>query len=137
MRAVSVHLALRAAPALGDTRLIERLISNLIENALRHNIPEGTADVIVYQRDSCATLQVTNTGPIVPADQIERLLEPFQRLDAGLAAEREGQGLGLSIVRAIADVHGASLAIRPQPAGGLDIEIRLPASTPTLTRTRS
>lgn len=82
--------------------------------------------MIVYQRDGGAHLQVTNSGLIVPAEQIERLLEPFQRLDAERVAEPDGLGLGLSIVRAIADLHGASLTVRAQPAGGLDIHISFP-----------
>jgi signal transduction histidine kinase len=66
---------------------------------------------------------VTNTGRTVPADQVQRLLQPFQHLDRERGHDREGLGLGLSIVAAIADAHGAGLSVRPLPAGGLDVEV--------------
>ena len=69
---------------------------------------------------------MANTGPEVPAAAIDRLFQPFQRLGADRTSHREGQGLGLSIVRAIADTHGASITDRPRPDGGLLIEVAFP-----------
>ena len=71
-------------------------------------------------------LTVTNTGPIVPAAAVDQLLQPFQRLGTDRTGHGQGLGLGLSIVRAIADAHGANLTIRPQPSGGLEVETVFP-----------
>jgi Histidine kinase-, DNA gyrase B-, and HSP90-like ATPase len=83
--------------------------------------------LLTLARSETRTQQVAKPGPIIPAEHIERLPEPFHRLDANRAAQHDGLGLGLSIVRAMADVHDATLAIRSQTTGGLDIQIRLPA----------
>jgi signal transduction histidine kinase len=115
--------ALGPAPAVGDPSLAMILISNLIENAIRHNIPGGHIQITTGTRVGQATLTVANTGPHVPADQARRLLEPFQRLDGKRGHDHEGLGLGLSIVAAIADAHDATLSVRPRPSGGLAIEV--------------
>jgi len=72
---------------------------------------------------------LANTGPVVPAGEIERLLQPFQRLSTDRAGERDGHGLGLSIITAIARAHDADLSVHPAPGGGLDIEITFPAAS--------
>jgi signal transduction histidine kinase len=126
-RGVDVEASLTAAPALGDARLVERLVSNLVENALCHNDPNGRVDVLVGPGARQATLRVTNTGPRIPASEIERLMQPFQRLDAERGGEHDGLGLGLSIVAAIARSHSATLNARPGTDGGLDIEVSFPA----------
>jgi signal transduction histidine kinase len=118
--------ALSPAPFRGNRHLVERLVSNLLENAVRHNVPNGHVQVVVESSAGQATLRVTNTGPPVPADQIERLLKPFQRHATERAGEPDGLGLGLSIVNAIATAHGATLIVDPQPAGGLRAEVRFP-----------
>ena len=125
---VSVQATLKAAPASGDARLVERLVSNLVENAINHNDPNGRANVMVDSTLGRATLKVTNTGPHIPADQIERLLQPFQRLDTERRTGHDGLGLGLSIVAAIASSHGATLRACPATDGGLDIEVSFPES---------
>ena len=122
-RGLRVDAALGPAPATGDPPLLEILISNLLENAIRHNIPGGHIQIATGTRDGHATLAVANTGPHVPADQAGRLLEPFQRLDGKRGQDREGLGLGLSIVAAIADAHDATLSVRPRPSGGLAVEV--------------
>jgi signal transduction histidine kinase len=79
---------------------------------------------------------VANTGPHVPADQVRRLLEPFQRRDAKRGHDREGLGLGLSIVAAIADAHDATLSVHPRPSGGLAVEVAFrPASDTAAAQT--
>jgi hypothetical protein len=129
-RQLDIHQALAPAPAAGNPRLAERLIANLVDNALRHNLPGGYVEVVTGTKDSRAVLSVINTGPLVPAAALDRLLQPFQRLGPDRTGHNEGLGLGLSIVQAIAHAHEATLAIRPQPAGGLQVEVsfRQPAA---------
>jgi signal transduction histidine kinase len=123
---LTVHTALAPAPTAGDPRLAERLIANLTDNALRHNAAGGEVEVITCSRNTRAILSVTNTGPIVPAAAVDRILQPFQRLGADRTGQGNGLGLGLSIVQAIAQAHDAAVAIRPQSSGGLHIEISFP-----------
>ena len=124
---LAIQADLAPAPAAGDPRLAERLIANLADNALRHNAPGGHVEVVTAIRDSRAVLSVTNTGPVVPAAAVDRLLRPFQRLGADRTGHGDGLGLGLSIVQAIAQAHAAALAVSPQPGGGLHIEVSFPA----------
>jgi signal transduction histidine kinase len=126
-RQLAIHTALAPASASGDPRLAERLIANLVDNALRHNEPGGHIEIITSTRNSCAVLSVTNTGPLIPAAAVDRLLQPFQRLSTDRTGHGEGLGLGLSIVQAITQAHGATLTIRPQPGGGLHAEVSFPA----------
>jgi signal transduction histidine kinase len=118
-----VVAALSAAPATGDPRLVESLVANLVDNALRHNVPGGTVEVATAAFDGRARIAVRNTGPVVPPDQVDRLFEPFQRLGGQRLRHTDGHGLGLAIVRAIATAHGASLTARARPAGGLEVEV--------------
>jgi signal transduction histidine kinase len=135
-RGVQIEIALAAAPSSGDRRLIERLIANLVDNAIRYNTPSGR--VVVHTAletgkgigPDNAVLTVTNSGPVIPAPDAERLLRPFQRLEADRRAHSDGTGLGLSIACAIAAAHGGTLTARPQPCGGLRIEVGLPTTTP-------
>jgi signal transduction histidine kinase len=125
-RAVTIEADLGPAWAAGDQRLVERLASNLVDNAVRYNHDGGTVGVRTGTVDGHAVLSVTNTGPPVAGGEIERLFQPFQRLDTGRAASADGLGLGLSIVAAIASAHGAALAAGPAPAGGLRVDVRFP-----------
>jgi signal transduction histidine kinase len=129
-RQLDLYTALAPAPGTGDPRLAERLIANLVDNALRHNAPGGYVEVVTGTRDSRTVLSVINTGPVVPAAAIDRLLQPFQRLGPDRTGHGDGLGLGLSIVQAIAQAHGAALAISPQPAGGLRVEVTFPRPAP-------
>lgn len=121
-RGLRLHAVLNPAPAIGDPQLMEILVSNLVENAVRYNVPGGSIQVTTGTARTVLT--VGNTGRAVPADQVQRLLQPFQHLDRERGHEHEGLGLGLSIVAAIADAHGADLSVRPLPGGGLDVEVR-------------
>jgi signal transduction histidine kinase len=125
-RQLAIHSALAPAPATGDLRLAERLIANLADNALAHNTPGGCIEIVTGIRNSHAVLSVINTGPVVPAAAVDRLLQPFQRLGSDRTGHGEGLGLGLSIVQAITQAHGATLTIRPQPGGGLHAEVSFP-----------
>jgi signal transduction histidine kinase len=123
-----IHVATGPAPVWGDRRLLERLIANLLNNAVRYNTPSGRVDVrtgIDADVDH-VMLTIANTGPTIRPADVGRLLEPFQRLDGDSRASGEGAGLGLSIVRAIATAHGATVRISARPQGGLVAEVRFP-----------
>ena len=126
-RAVEVHEELAPAPVLGDPRLLERLVANLVDNAIRYNVPHGKIHVTTQTRSGHAVVSVTNTGPVVPATAVERLFQLFQRLGADRTSRGDGVGLGLSIVQAIADAHGATVTAHPQPGGGIEVEVSFPA----------
>ncbi|WP_433065321.1 sensor histidine kinase [Dactylosporangium sp. CS-033363] len=121
---LTVTATIRPARILGDPTLLARLVANLLDNAIHYNTPGGTVEVGTRQLDGYARLIITNTGPEVPPDQVERLFEPFQRLRR--VADDGHHGLGLSIVRAIATVHGATLQARPRPGGGLSVQVLFP-----------
>jgi signal transduction histidine kinase len=124
---VTVDAALGTAPATGDVRLVESLVANLVDNALRCNVPGGRVTVSTAVADGRAVLSVSNTGPLVPASDVDRLFQPFQRLTGERLRHDGGYGLGLAIVRAIADAHHASLTARARPEGGLDVTVSLSA----------
>ncbi len=127
-----VRRRLAPAPAAGDPALIQRLIVNLVDNAVAHNVPEGEVTIATASDGADALVTVANTGPLIADDQIGRLFEPFQRLGGERASGGDGHaGLGLSIVRAIATAHGATVAARARPGGGLSLTVRFPARAPT------
>ncbi len=127
-RGVRVIPTLAVAPLQGDPRLVERLVANVLDNALRHNVPGGMVVVRTGTRAGHGWLAVSNDGPVVEPDQIERLYEPFERLGAERTNTGDGFGLGLCIVRAVAIAHGAALMTEARPSGGLNVEIRFPPS---------
>jgi len=128
-RGVRVEGALAPAPAAGDPSLVESLVTNLVDNAVRHNTPGGRVEVSTAATGSGGLVRVWNTGPVVPPEEVERLFQPFQRLGRD-RTRPDGHGLGLAIVRAIAGAHGAALSARARPEGGLDIEVAFPAASP-------
>jgi signal transduction histidine kinase len=118
---------LAPAPASGDPGLLQRLVTNLIDNAATYNVAGGLIELKTGVEDGRALLTVANTGPRVPPDQLDRLLEPFQRLDHERATDTNGHhGLGLSIIRAIANAHDATLTAQARPEGGLTVTVGLP-----------
>jgi signal transduction histidine kinase len=125
-RAVQVDTRLAPAPATGDPNLVESLVANLVDNALRHNARGGRVEIATDATAGRARVSVRNTGTVIPADQVERLFQPFQRLGGERIRHTGGHGLGLAIVQAIARAHGATLTPRARPAGGLDIEVTFP-----------
>jgi signal transduction histidine kinase len=122
-----VDASLGDATVPGDARLLYQLVSNLVDNAIRHNITGGHVQVTLAASTTEAMLTVTNTGPPVEPDQVSRLLQPFQRGAPDRTASPHGLGLGLSIVADIAEAHGASLDVCSQPEGGLTITVSFPA----------
>jgi signal transduction histidine kinase len=123
--------SLLPAETTGDPRLVERLVANLVDNAVKHNVPNGTLSVRTETRDGRALLTVENTGPAIEPADLDRLFQPFQRLHDERASTPNGSGLGLSIVYAIATAHDASITLRSRAGGGLRIEISFPAATPS------
>jgi signal transduction histidine kinase len=126
-RELKLEANLGQAPTSGDPRLAERLVANLIDNAIRHNHPTGSVQVATHAGGGRATITVANSGPIVPPSEIDRLFEPFQRLEGSRTANGDGTGLGLSIASAIARAHGGTLVARPRPGGGLVVEASFPS----------
>jgi signal transduction histidine kinase len=123
---LNVSTDIKPAALDGDPVLIQQLAANLIDNAIRHNIPGGDIQVSTKTSDGRAVLSVANSGQVVPADEVDRLFQPFQRLGPRPARRDGGHGLGLSIVRAIASAHAASITARPEPGGGLAIDVTFP-----------
>jgi signal transduction histidine kinase len=107
----------------GDSELLQRLAANLVSNAIRHNIAGGRIVVVTRTEPRRAVLSVANSGPPVPAADLERLFQPFQRLNPNTSASGDRVGLGLAIVRAIAHAHDATVTARAQPGGGLELEL--------------
>ena len=122
---VHIDATFQRATAIGDPRLIASLISNLLDNAIRHNITGGVVEIATSASDG-ARLSVTNTGPAIPLVEVERLFQPFQRLGDQRVGQAEGHGFGLAIVKAISTAHGASLTARPRPEGGLEVQVTFP-----------
>jgi len=124
-RGLTLRADLGSAPTVGDPRLAERLVTNLIDNALRHNVTDGTVEIRTGFVDGEPELSVGNTGPQVQAEDIDELLQPFRRQTSDRAGKRDtdGFGLGLSIVQAIAKAHDATLDVQPRPGGGLTIRV--------------
>jgi signal transduction histidine kinase len=126
-RGLALVTSLAAAPALGDPALAERLATNLVDNAVRYNVPGGRIELSTATDGDHVALSVTNTGPVVSPRDVERLFEPFQRLDPARTGTEDGHhGLGLSIVRAIAGAHNGTVVARPQADGGLAVTVTLP-----------
>jgi len=125
-RKIKVEAALAPAQTRGDRVLLERMIGNLVENAVRHNDDGGWIAVRTSRQNGSAVLEIANTGPNVAADQIPTLFEPFARADQRLN-HADGVGLGLSIANAIAGAHRATITARPRPGGGLDMSVTIPA----------
>jgi signal transduction histidine kinase len=126
---IDSHIA--PATVLGDRALLERLIANLLDNAAEYNVPHGRIEARTAVDGESAVLSIGNSGEPIPARTVERLVEPFERLSGNRVGEDNGHhGLGLSIVRAIATAHGATLAVHARQGGGLEVAVRFPAAQP-------
>lgn len=132
--ALHVTADLDEATVRGDRRLLERLVANLVENAVRHNVAGGALHVRTLVDGERALVVVDNDGDRVAADALPTLLEPFQRLDRG--ARGDGAGLGLSIVRSVAAAHGGHVGLHARPTGGLRASVELPHDRAGLPRPR-
>jgi hypothetical protein len=124
-RHIKVDAALEPALARGDRVLLERMIGNLVENAVSHNNPGGWIGIRTTQQADSAMFEIANSGPNVAAEQIPTLFEPFARAQQRLNSS-DGTGLGLSIASAIARAHNATLTARPRTGGGLEMSVTIP-----------
>lgn len=125
---VAIQASLDPAATSGEATLVKLLMTNLIDNALEHNLANGSASVLTATASGQPTLTVANTGPLVPEAALEYLFEPFRTASPERIHHPNGHGLGLAIVRAIADSHNATIDARARPSGGLEISVRFPAS---------
>jgi signal transduction histidine kinase len=125
---LTLETTIHPAHTTGNPRLVERLVANLVENAIHHNVDGGNITVTTDSRAGRAIVTVANTGPKIAASELDRIFLPFQRLDPARTSTGSGLGLGLSIVQAIADAHEATITTRNPADGGLQIEISFPAT---------
>jgi signal transduction histidine kinase len=125
-RSLTVATTLSPGPALGDPVLVGRLVTNLIDNAVRHNVADGWIHVVTGTRDGGAFLDIANGGAVIPAQVVPTLFEPFRR-GGDRADTSDGTGLGLSIVQSVATAHHGQVSANPLPAGGLEVRVLLPA----------
>jgi signal transduction histidine kinase len=126
-RGIDIAEDLASAVTAGDPRLVESLVANLVDNAIRHNRPGGHVRIATETSGSEATLEILNSGPVIPGDQLQRLVQPFQRLAPDRHGRRDGHGLGLAIVDAVARAHQATLVTSGPPGGGLAVTVRFVA----------
>ena len=124
-RQITVETALEPAQAHGDRVLLERMIANLVENAVRHNNPGGWIGIRTFQQPDGAVFEIANSGPVIAADQIPTLFEPFARAEQRVN-HWGGVGLGLSIASVIAGAHNATITGLARPDGGLTMSVTIP-----------
>ncbi|WEO94798.1 HAMP domain-containing sensor histidine kinase [Streptomyces sp. FXJ1.172] len=126
-KGVKIRGERKPAVVQGNGVLLERIALNLVQNAVRYNVAEdGWVEVTTEVEPGQAVLTVSNTGPVVPAYEIDNLFEPFRRLRTERTGSDKGVGLGLSIVRSVARAHGGHIAARPREGGGLAMRVTLP-----------
>jgi len=125
-------LELQLSPALleGDPVLLDRMVANLVENAIRHNVTGGSFTVSTGSDGRDTTVTVSNGGPLIPPESVDRLFERFYRVDKSRSRSTGGFGLGLPIVRAVAEAHGGASHARAPSQGGLEITVRIPMRPP-------
>ena len=122
---VEVVTSFGPAPTVGDPVLLERVVSNLVDNAVRYNVAQGTVWVSTRTNGATAEVTVANTGQPVPAYEVPGLFEPFRRLRSRTGSA-DGTGLGLSIVRSVAAAHHGRVDASPRPEGGLAVTVAFP-----------
>ncbi|MET8974836.1 HAMP domain-containing sensor histidine kinase [Streptomyces sp. NPDC004539] len=126
-KGVEIRGERQTAVVQGNGVLLERIALNLVQNAVRYNVPEdGWVEVTTEVQHGQAVLVVSNTGPVVPAYEIDNLFEPFRRLRTERTGSDKGVGLGLSIARSVARAHGGHIAAQPREGGGLVMRVTLP-----------
>jgi signal transduction histidine kinase len=134
-RGLRLELDLQPAPLRGERALLERLVSNLVENAVRHNVTDGCFSVKTWAKDGQVVLEVANGGPVVPPKEVEHLFERFYRPDRSRSRKTGGFGLGLSIVKSVVTAHKGSIKLSAPATGGLSVKVTLPAHLDAVTTT--
>jgi two-component system sensor histidine kinase VanS len=126
-RGIKLEVTGETTQAVGSAALILRMVTNLVQNAIVHNLPAGTVTVHTESRHDASVLRVENTGHVLPPELVPTLTEPFQRGTERIRTdEHAGVGLGLAIVHSIVRAHDGTLDLTPRPTGGLLVTIRLP-----------
>lgn len=120
---VTITSQLKPRVVLGERILLERLVTNLVQNALKYNRPDGTIDVRVGDKPA---LVVVNTGDDVPPEEVAALFEPFRRRAAARIDHSGGSGLGLSIARSITQAHGGLITASSTGRDGLTVQVSFP-----------
>lgn len=126
-RGLTNAATLEPARTTGDPQLIERLVVNLVTNAVHHNRPGGRFEIVTSTSGRRALFTIANTGPVIPVGELQRLFQPFQRLNSHARPAANGAGLGLAIVEAIAGAHDATVSAQALNGGGLGIDVAFPA----------
>ena len=111
----------------GDRRLVSILVGNLVDNTIRHNVAGGHATVRTSHSGRGSIVAVSNSGPVVDEEDVDLLCEPFMRPGSTRRLHSEGYGLGLAIVRAVAEAHHAELRVRARSQGGLAVDVTFPS----------
>jgi signal transduction histidine kinase len=124
---LSLRRSLAPAATMGDPVLLERVVQNLVQNAVAYNVPAGWVEVRTLSRQGEVEVTVLNTGPVVPPYDVPSLFEPFRRLRDRVGSAG-GTGLGLSIVRSVAGAHGGAVTAVPRDGGGLVVRVTLPGA---------
>ncbi|MGD9739721.1 MAG: sensor histidine kinase [Bauldia sp.] len=130
-RGVTIQTSGEATPTIGSHALLLQMTSNLLHNAIVHNLAaEGTVQVSTASAADAVTLAVENTGETLSPQLVSTLTEPFRRGSDRIRGDHAGVGLGLAIVKSIVEAHDGTLTIAPRPAGGISVTARLPAAGP-------
>ncbi len=136
-RGITIETSGDATPAIGSPALLLQMTTNLVHNAIVHNLPErGTVWVTTSAHPKSVVLSVENTGEKLTPQLISTLVEPFQRGTQRVRTDHAGVGLGLPIVKSITQAHDGTLTLTPRAAGGLCVTVQLPAAPPYTGRTR-
>jgi two-component system, OmpR family, sensor histidine kinase VanS len=130
-RGVTIETSFEMTPTIGSRALLLQLSTNLVHNAIVHNLPDqGTVWVSTSARPDVVELTVENTGETLAPQMVSTLAEPFLRGDERVRADHAGVGLGLAIVKSITQAHDGTLTLTPRAAGGLCVTLQLPAAPP-------
>jgi two-component system sensor histidine kinase VanS len=134
-RGLTIETSGEVTPTIGSNALLLQLSTNLMHNAIVHNLPEhGTVWVTTSAHPKTVVLTVENTGAKLTPELVSTLVEPFQRGTDRIRSDHAGVGLGLAIVKSITQAHDGTLALTPRAAGGLCVTVQLPAAPPHTDR---
>ena len=136
-RGLRLELDLQPGSVLGEEALLERMVTNLVDNAIRHNVDDGWFSVRTWSDDSLTYLEVANGGPVVPAGEARLLFDRFYRLDRSRSRKTGGFGLGLSIVKSVVTAHQGTVELQAPEEGGLRVTVTLPATQPLDTTSQT
>jgi two-component system sensor histidine kinase VanS len=137
MRGVTIETSGGVTPAIGSHALLLQMTTNLVHNAIVHNLPEGgTVWVTTGVHPGGVMLTVENTGDHLAPQLVSTLGEPFQRGTKRIRSEHAGVGLGLAIVKSIIQAHDGALTLTPRAGGGLGVTVELPAEPPRTAEVR-